>query len=191
MTVSLIIIFSTLLIGLLFRAKQRNAKLGGEMALSKSLWLSFAILSWFILPLVFYFESLSFHFKIVLIAISLSMWIRGIIELVMLYFWKNWKPIYGIVHNVFTFCLGIYVLISNTLVNSNERIYLISIFLSLIFEIYFAYFFHKNLGKKTEGDEAIWFANATDPIYKTNLQITFIANITLYATLFYFLFSLN
>jgi hypothetical protein len=186
--IPILIISLVLLTGFAFRLKQSRGSLGGTIAVSKTFWLSYTIISWFILPLILIYKPYSIEFKIVLASLSLSMWVRGLIELIMLYKYKNWKPIYGLVHNVFTLLIMLLTFIFNNPSSTKENIYLISISCSLGFEIYYAHFFHKYLGKKTEGDNAVWFANKEDPLYRKNLQVTTVGNVLLYSILFYFLY---
>lgn len=167
--------------------QDKITELGGKIAWSKSLWLTYTIYTWFLLPPILYLYSSS-ETWLALSPISASFWVRGFIELFMLFVTKNWKPIYGITHNTFTIILGL--LFYNTLsiqLSVSECFFIITVYMGLCFETYYAFFFHKFVGKKTQGDEAVWFANKEDPVFKKVLQVTTVGNIITYSGLIYFL----
>jgi len=73
---------------------------GGEISWPKAFWLAYALGSWFLVPFVFYLSDATFQpFKVVLLIQILSWWVRGALELFMIYRWFNWSPIYGISHD--------------------------------------------------------------------------------------------
>lgn len=165
--------------------------MGGEIAYSKSLWLMYCLYSWFILPIYFLLHPTDSKFNLVYALFGLSFWLRGIAEMLMLYKFKNWKPIYGISHNIFSFLLlGILFIYFRSHIFFWEKLHLFALLLSLCFETYFAFFFKKYIGTKTEGEEAIWFANANDPLFAFNLKVTRLAVILLYSESFLVLFVL-
>lgn len=178
------------LIGIGYKYYQdRATELGGKIAWCKSIWLTYTIYTWFLLPIIFYYtrQTEALH---ILIPISISFWIRGIIELFMLFVTKNWKPIYGITHNLFTIFLGLWMGLGFDIrLNLPELLFITSIFIGLGLETYYAYFFHKNVGKKTEGEKGVWFANKEDPTFKRVLQVTTIGNFVVYAGLIFFLLN--
>lgn len=179
----------TLLVGIAFKFYQDKNRIGGKIAWSKSFWLSYTILAWFILPPILYFSDFG-PGKNVLMIVSLSFWVRGIAELMMLFIWKNWKPLYGITHNLFTIALGAFLHFYNRVgLDRYSFVLLGSIFISLLLETYYAYFFHKHVGADTQGDEAVWFANNEDPKFKNLLRITSLGNIFVYGCLGYFLLN--
>lgn len=102
---------------------------------------------------------------------------------------KNWKPLYGITHNVFSF-----ILLAGLLIYFREGMiffeiqHFLAILISLCFETYFAFFFQKHIGDKTQGDEAVWFANAEDPLFAKNLQVTKVAVTLLYIEIVFALY---
>jgi len=175
--------------GIFYKIRQEKNMIGGKIAWTKSFWLSYTLIAWFFLPPIFYFQDIG-PAKNLLIIISLSFWIRGIIELVMLFKFKNWKPIYGISHNIFSIILGAYLHFDNRVgLDRYSFIFITSIFIGLLLETYYAYFFHQHVGEKTQGDKAIWFANKEDPKFKNVLRLTMLGNIYVYSCLFYFLLN--
>lgn len=93
---------ATLLCALLFFfAQNRLALTGGGIALSKSVWLGYALLFWLVLPAIILSDrhtaaDLKQPFKWLLILMAA----RGVAELWMLYYFKNWTPFYGIAHDI-------------------------------------------------------------------------------------------
>src|ERR1700722_2017584 len=80
-------------------AKERAV--GGPISIPKSLWLSGAIFFWFFYPLIYALDpSVSLAWKLVLGFHLLSWWIRGPLEVFMIYRWFNWSPRYGIRHDL-------------------------------------------------------------------------------------------
>lgn len=176
------------IISFFYKKKQDQNQMGGKIAYSKSLWLFYCIFTWFIIPLNLLTNGIESKFHLILLCFGLSFWIRGLIEMIMLYITKSWKPIYGISHNIFTFFLlvGLAVYFRND-IYFWEKQFVIFTMIALSFETYYAFFFKKHIGEKTEGEEAIWFANAEDPLFKTNLKVTLIGNIILYPNVLLFI----
>lgn len=126
-----------------------------------------------------------------LLFLALSMWIRGIIELYLLFGIKRWKPIYGIIHDLATF-FGLLILsIMQKQFEKHELILIISLHISLLLETYYAYFFSKFIGAKTQGEKGIWFANKEDPLFKKILTITTIGNIYVISSYLWYVAKLN
>lgn len=84
------------------KQNSQNAWTGGPISWPKSFWLAYTTTTWFILPLVIIAHP---QFPVPLMAFYLfhivSWWIRGPLELVMIYKWFNWTPRYGISHDLF------------------------------------------------------------------------------------------
>jgi hypothetical protein len=173
-----------------YKKKQDQNQMGGKIAYSKSLWLFYCIFTWFVIPLALLTNGIETKFHLLLLCFGLSFWIRGLFEMIMLYITKSWKPIYGISHNIFTF-----ILVFALSVYFREELFfweihfVIFTMLALSFETYYAFFFKKYIGEKTKGDQAIWFANAEDPLFKTNLKITLIGNFILFPNVLLFLLN--
>ncbi len=84
------------------RLQNRLGMIGGEIALPKLAWLMLAIFMWLGLPLLLALDARSPHYLRWLFGFTfVSMAVRGIIELWMLYGPKNWSPAYGIAHDLF------------------------------------------------------------------------------------------
>jgi hypothetical protein len=76
---------------------------GGAIALPKLIWLSYAILFWYFIPILIVLDkrvSRPYYLAFLLFLINMS--IRAVVELWMIYFTHSWHPYYGIAHNVFS-----------------------------------------------------------------------------------------
>lgn len=81
--------------------QNRGDFVGGPISWPKALWLYHAIFSWFLVPLVYLsFPDLHISLKTIIGLHTLIWWIRGPLELVMIYKFYNWSPRYGITHDV-------------------------------------------------------------------------------------------
>jgi hypothetical protein len=167
-----LIIASPLLIALLAflfkKVQNQKAFVGGDISTPKSLWLSYTVISWFLFPFVFLFLDINSPLKILVQIHLISFWVRGLIELVMIYKLFNWSPRYGISHSAahaLLLLLGtLYVLTQKpTSLNLNELVvltFLISIFICVCFEVLFAVLFFNIRSKGTyEEEHKVYFAS--------------------------------
>jgi hypothetical protein len=177
------------------RAQNRNtasgAWVGGEISWPKAFWLAYAIGSWFLMPWIFFLDpatptplkwALGFHLA--------SWWIRGPLELVMIYKWFNWTPIYGISHDSLH-NLGLFLATSaatamigwESLAGDAHAfwawLFLCSICLAMMAEVTFAALFIVTRGK---GNDKIYFASDSEE-YRMINRLTLTACIILYGHL--------
>ncbi len=157
--------------GVLLKRRQSRGGIGGAISAPKAFWLSFTVFFWFFLcPVLALDGALSRPIRLAFGAFAISMWARGVAELVMLYGTKNWRPPYGIAHDIF--CI---VLVAAVLLHDPARIaaltrpldlfalgLLVVVAASLLVEIQHAHSFHAVVGEDTKGDRAIWFADDAD-----------------------------
>lgn len=187
----LLICLLTVVISFVFYTKQnKQEKIGGKIALCKLFWLDYTLIVWFFLPIYFYINFFKAGHFYVLYLLSISMWIRGIAELFMLYVTKNWTPPIGITHNIFTFILVSFSWYIANVQGLIPNIFIFSILISLALETYYAFSFYKIVNDQTKGDKAIWFASKENPKFQTILKITVIGNFFVYTGLFIFLLNL-
>lgn len=86
-----------------YRKKQSgsNPWTGGPISWPKSFWLAYTIQSWFFLPFFYYLlPDVPLFLKIIIAFHLISWWVRGTLELIMIYKWLNWSPRYGISHDI-------------------------------------------------------------------------------------------
>jgi hypothetical protein len=147
---------------------------GGEISWPKSFWLAYAIGSWFLVPFIFLLDpQLPEPFRLVLIVHLASWWMRGILELVMIYRWFNWTPVYGISHDV----LHNTVIMAGTFwacavtgqVWSWCVFYLVILCFAMMAEVVFASLF---IMTRKKGADKIYFASDS-PEYRMINRMTF------------------
>jgi hypothetical protein len=179
--------------GMVFRYQRRQNHahaMGGPITPAKSYWLAFAVFAWFFLPLCLALPSRHHPaVETMLLTFAASMWIRGILEMLLLYKWKLWRPPMGIGHDLF--CQV--VLLAQAwwyrdalagLVGQDAVLasFCAWIFVSLCFEIYYAAAFYGAVQGMTTGDDGIWFAD-DDPRFQRILAVTRFGNVVLTASL--------
>lgn len=131
----------------------------------KSFWLAYTVSTWFFFPLIFVTHpDVDMGIKIILIFHLISWWIRGSLELVMIYKWFNWSPRYGISHDFFHLA-GILTLLWKYGLPGQVSLpsFLAAVFIAVtIFatmaELLFAYLFLQ-FRSKEEADDNIYFAS--------------------------------
>lgn len=180
-------------LGFVFRRRQ-NAKhaRGGRISGPKLAWLLFAVFLWFLVcPLVALDAAVPREARTVLGAFAAFMWLRGAAELYMLYVSKNWRPPYGVTHDVLCIALvlgGLYLgrarwLESLSGVAAWALALLALLLVSLTVEVaYAALFFHAVEGRTT-GDDGIWFADEEQARFQRINRLTLALNVPLYAAL--------
>jgi hypothetical protein len=199
---AILILAFTLSFARTFYYKQNVKKaLGGPVSVPKALWLGYATGSWFLIPFLFVFvPELNSILKILLIVHLVSWWVRGPLELVMIYKWLNWTPVYGITHDaVHNLVLaGIFIwgfqevlpaITPGLNLNFLAFVYLVVTFISIIFEIAFAYLFRKTRVFEENAD-LIYFAS-TDPRYLFINRLTLGVVIFVYAHVAIQIFALG
>jgi hypothetical protein len=179
------------------RRQNRAARMGGRISGGKVLWLVYAIFLWFVVcPVLALEPRLAPALRVVLGAFGVSMWVRGLAELYLLYFGRRWRPPYGIAHDVF--CLA---LVAVLVVWQREGVaaglgaplarwglaVVVVVAVSLVLEIGYAWSFHRAVEGRTTGDEGIWFASNEEPRFRRIVRATALANVPLYAFLALFL----
>ncbi len=171
-TLTVLVILSpllTFLLALWIFKKQNSSQAwtGGPISKPKSHWLAWTVFNWFFVPFFFLFnpdfpDELKWFFVFHL----LSWWIRGPLELVMIYKWFNWTPYYGIGHDLFHFAVALILLMSfgHFPIDASDPFILVSylfaflIFATTLFEASFAYLFLKARSEQEE-KENIYFAS--------------------------------
>jgi len=186
-----LIVMALLLVvfGVRFHAKQKPGAIGGPISAAKAFWLPFAIYFWFIVCGVLAVDdALPPALAMVYAAMALSMWLRGIAEMVMLYVTHNWRPPMGIAHDAFT--IGVVLCVGGVALGTSDvsswsslalggAALLVVLVASLVLEIVHAWSFFLVVGKRTVGDDGIWFADDEDPRFKAINARTRIGNVVL------------
>jgi len=112
---------------------------GGAIAPSKLAWLLVVIMYWYVLPIYWLLgNGLNRQAKLALQVFLVSMILRAVVELTMMYLTQNWLHAYGIAHNLFSIALctviGLYLLRLRTIISW----YFVYSAVMFIVETYFA-----------------------------------------------------
>ena len=189
-----------LLFGLGF-LRQQNSKagLGGRISKPKLLWLLYAVYFWFLVcPLLAFEAAVPRPIRFILGGFAAVMWLRGMAEMFMLYVSKNWRPPYGVAHDVFSMVLIVLGLLVyrdhwealGPGVPQWSFVLLLVLLGSLAVETYYAAAFFRAVEGRTTGDDGLWFADEKDPRFRRINLITTVVNVPFYAFLLISLFAL-
>jgi uncharacterized membrane protein len=177
-----LVLFPLLPVGLgaAFRARQNKGNIvGGDISWPKSLWLAYTVATWFVLPLFLLgvahlsnsTPSLPSPLPTTLLVAILghlaSWWIRGPLELFMIYKWFNWSPRYGIAHDLAHVAFLILVIAAAFLssdislwfaspVTSIAALFVFVTVFTTLAETLFAFLF---LHERTKGEDLLYFAS--------------------------------
>ena len=177
--------------GLFFYRRQNVRRaLGGRISRAKAAWLVFAILFWLgVCPILAFESRMPDPWRTALGVFALNFWVRGLVELWMLYVSKNWRPPYGIAHDAFSVVLVVVaVALSPKAWEGSPWDWMglaatATLLLSLVAETYYAIVFHALVAGRTTGDDGVWFADQEDPKFVRVNRVTAVINVPLYGFL--------
>src|SRR5260370_19158891 len=138
--------------------QNRRMAAGGEIAVSKLFWLAYAILYWYVLPVLIMRDGrVRLEIRRLYAIFLANMALRGLIELPMIYCWRNWHPYYGAAQDAFSIVLiGMLARVkSRSPVDSLFKRHAIVIAAMLAAEIKFALYFAAHF--HTQGTHAIYY----------------------------------
>ena len=131
--------------------------MGGKIAPSKTLWLFLALYIYYCLPVLLLFDSNINSFRWILWTILGIMIARLVIQGILMYSTKTWKPVYGMLFNggtilvvaisVFIALMSIQIELQSTEFNTLFYACLIILFTSI--DSYYAFHFDKIVEGKT------------------------------------------
>jgi len=189
-----------LVLGAAFRARQNKGDIvGGDISWPKSLWLSYTVVTWFVLPLLLLAYSrltlgtpLPTTLLIAFVGHLASWWIRGPLELFMIYKWFNWSPRYGIAHDL-GHTAFLVLIIAAAFLNSEISLWFatplaaiaalfifVTVFMTLS-ETLFAFLF---LQERAKGEDLLYFAS-DEPRWQMINRITTTVVLIAYGHLFF------
>ena len=142
-----------------------RGQIGGAMSITKLLWLDYAIFAWFIVP-AFLIRSphVSAEWRRLFTIHLINFGARAIIELILLYVFVAWSPVYGITHDIFSIALIAWLAPHDGSILVH---YSWTLRIGLVCEIVFAALFHRETSK----EHAIWFAS-DDPRFRLINRLT-------------------
>ena len=154
--------------------------MGGKIAPSKTLWLFLALYVYYCLPLILIFGTGNNSFDWILWIILSIMVLRLVVQGISMYALKNWKPIYGMLFNggtilVVVICIVLALMESEIDFRSQEFNIIYYAFLIILFtsiDSYYAFHFDKIVEGKTQGNDAIWFADSSSGKFDKVLKVT-------------------
>lgn len=157
------------------RRQGRPGRMGGAISRAKALWLGYAVYLWFfVCPLLALDPAVAAPLRQLLGAFAAFMWLRGLLELVLLFGVKRWTPPLGIGHDLA--CLALLgggaawrAAELAALARPLDRwtlALLAVVVVSLLCEVGFAWSFHAAVGGATRGDDGVWFASEDDPRFR-------------------------
>ncbi len=190
MMTKIALIFWPLLVSvfaILYKKKQNgpHPMTGGPISTPKAFWLAYTVTTWFFFPFLFLLNpEIVSPLKVMIGFHLLSWWLRGPLELVMIYKWFNWTPKYGISHDLFHLLglssLWIYFyqeILSSSGLNLLAHAFVLVTIFATIAEISFAYLF-LIIRSEQEEKENIYFAS-DDPkwIFINRLTLTVVIGV--------------
>lgn len=169
-----------------FRKQNREGTQGGRISRPKIAWLFFAIFVWFLLSAIVALDpNVPRGVRYVVGAFAVSMWLRGLAELFMLYVSHNWRPPYGIGHDVICLLLigGVAASQADGVTGAFPAVvywgFVGIIVASLVVEITYAALFFNVVRGATMGKQGVWFAD-DDPRFDHINRITTACNTPLF-----------
>jgi hypothetical protein len=174
------------------RKQNAQGARGGRISGPKVAWLFYAVYLWFLVcPLVALDAAVHPALRAVLGVFAASMWLRGLAELYMLYVAKNWRPPYGVGHDVVCILLvaGGLALHHETLagplapVDAWALALVGLVLVTLVVEVVYASLFFHAVEGATTGEEGIWFADEEQARFRRINRLTFSFNVLLYTAL--------
>jgi hypothetical protein len=173
-----------------------SGAMGGRISQPKLAWLLYTVMVWgFLCPILALEPGVHRSFRLLVGWFGVSMWIRAAAEFPMLYTWKNWRPPYGMVHDLICvlFLTGGLLAMRAAWWPPRSRsdrwmfAFVLVLALALLVECTYAGLFYQAVGGATTGHEGLWFAAPDDPrfVFINGLTLTF--NLLLYTFLAVFL----
>jgi uncharacterized protein (UPF0333 family) len=194
----LLLLAVTILSGLYYYYRQNTkSTIGGKISGPKSYWLFFALFHYYIFP-VYLLTSLDVQkpgYEGLVLCFGLLA-IRALVQTVLMFGSKNWTPTIGLAFNFSLVAAVVYSLSKMIWNGVNIQtwpflvLYLLLLLAIAIMDSYYARQFHKLVGTKTMGRDAIWFAAPNDSLFTNINRITHRSNVafTLVASFLIYLF---
>jgi len=190
-------ILATAVLGLIVHHLQNVAGgMGGRISTPKLAWLLYTVLVWGLLCPILAFEPLIRRpFRALAGGFAALMWIRTLAEFPMLYTWKNWRPPYGMIHDlVCALVLVVGLWISRARwwpprARSDRWMLAFTLVLvsGVLLECVYAGLFYRAVAGATTGEHGLWFADPHDLRFRFINQLTLICDVALYGFLAAFL----
>ena len=182
----LLVLSLMILAALVFYVLQNSGRIqGGGIALPKLLWLAYAILFWFCLPLLIVLDQrTTIVWRRIYAIFLINMLLRAVLELIMMYVTVNWSPYYGLGHDLFTIVL-LFALVHFSRKHLLKGLLLSNLYIIIaMFAVEIGFVLYLLL-RVSNGDQAIYFVPG-DTRHAAILQLTWAIDLMLTAYLFVF-----
>jgi hypothetical protein len=156
--------------------QNHRGQIGGAISLAKMLWLDYAIVAWFVIPALLIRSTTGAWQRLFTIHL-LNFGVRAVIELILLYVFVKWSPVYGIAHDLFSITLITFLAPRDGSILAH---YAWTLRIGLSFEIIFAALFHRLTSK----ERAIYFAS-NEPRFRFINVLTALVDAAAYGDLVY------
>ncbi len=171
----------------MFRRRQGRGAMGGAMSSPKAYWLGFAVWFWFLVcPALALDDVVAPCFRTALGAFAAFMWLRGAVEMFMLYVTRSWRPPYGIAHCALSIALvggallwradDVAEAVASPGIDRWALGLCAAVVGSLAVEIHHAWRFFGAVGGRTTGAHGVWFAPEGDPRFAAINRATALCN---------------
>ena len=170
-----------------YRNQNRVNRIGGHISKPKTVWLCFALYLYFILPVLSYEvfdDRLNHGTRVSLVLFSVLLYLRALLQPLLMYRLKIWTPILGIAYNLLCSCFLInrYFKVDFQRLTRSDYDVQIDLLLAiclgvLLTDSFYAWSFYKIVGRDTQGEDAIWYASNDNPAFDRINRITFRLNI--------------
>ncbi len=176
--------------------QNRAGAMGGPISTPKLAWLLYAVLVWgFLCPILAFEPNLHRSFRVLAGGFAALMWARTVVELPMLYVWRNWRPPYGMAHDLICALVLLGGLVATRAAwwppsKRSDRwmlAFILVLALSVLIECVYAGLFYQAVAGATTGHEGLWFAAPGDPRFVLINRLTLAFDVLLYAFLAAFL----
>jgi len=163
--------------------QNRGGTMGGRISLPKRVWLTFTIWTWLFEGAVLACDpGLPRGFRVVVGVHAASMWLRGLVELVMLYRFRNWRPRHGIAHDAccIVTVLALAFVFRGELTGALGAwgpVFVGMLVVALAVELTYAALFVKAVEGRTTGDDPTWFAADGEARFARINRLTAVLNV--------------
>jgi hypothetical protein len=164
--------------------QNRSNGIGGKISGAKLFWLCFAILNYYVVDwvVIYYNDVESMHPY--LLAFAVLFLVRAVIQLWLMYRSLSWTTQYGVLFNL----VGMITLgggLAGSLIADGNAMVQVEVLFAILWmallalDSYYAVAFNRAVGGKTTGDQAIWFANESEPRFSQLTNMTKKFNVVL------------
>lgn len=173
-----------------YKRQASGSRIGGPISVPKVIWLFLTTYHYFMLaPCLYLGLYPAPTLALGLSAFCLLIGFRMVLQLLLMFFFKVWTPIWGIsLNGLYVVTLLLILLLGpvfqlESIPNLMVFFTLLVLVCMMVLDSYYAWSFRALVGQQTKGSEAIWYASDTEPKFEKLNHQTRIFN------LFFLLFT--